>query len=239
MVGGRIGAGAGRAAAALRVPGAAGRADEVPVACMRPGWNISLFHYRNQGADYGRILVGLQVPPADDKAFQEFLRDAGLSLRGRDRQPGLPAVPASLNAAAQRARHGQARPVLAAASRRRHAGRRRAGSCSVAGRRHRACAQHGGRRRPTAAREPSRHRWPDPEGPWPACRHRDQGGARADRPSATTPTQRRSGSRGLGAAAADSRAAGSAPSSSRPPPDRVAAGVADRRRRRRRLGRRR
>jgi threonine dehydratase len=40
---------------------------------MRPGWNISLFHYRNQGADYGRILVGLQVPPADDAAFAEFL----------------------------------------------------------------------------------------------------------------------------------------------------------------------
>ncbi|MDP1969080.1 MAG: threonine ammonia-lyase, biosynthetic, partial [Burkholderiaceae bacterium] len=35
---------------------------------MRPGWNISLFHYRNQGADYGRILVGLQVPKTDDKA---------------------------------------------------------------------------------------------------------------------------------------------------------------------------
>ncbi|MGH8858242.1 MAG: threonine ammonia-lyase, biosynthetic, partial [Polaromonas sp.] len=35
---------------------------------MRPGWNISLFHYRNQGADYGRILVGLQVPKADNKA---------------------------------------------------------------------------------------------------------------------------------------------------------------------------
>ena len=33
---------------------------------MRPNWNISLFHYRNQGADYGRILVGLQVPAADD-----------------------------------------------------------------------------------------------------------------------------------------------------------------------------
>ncbi|MDB5931167.1 MAG: L-threonine ammonia-lyase, partial [Polaromonas sp.] len=32
---------------------------------MRPGWNISLFHYRNQGADYGRILVGLQVPQAE------------------------------------------------------------------------------------------------------------------------------------------------------------------------------
>jgi len=40
---------------------------------MRPGWNISLFHYRNQGADYGRILVGLQVPEADNKAFKQFL----------------------------------------------------------------------------------------------------------------------------------------------------------------------
>ncbi|MDP2371635.1 threonine ammonia-lyase, biosynthetic [Rhodoferax sp.] len=40
---------------------------------MRPGWNISLFHYRNQGADYGRILVGLQVPKTDDKAFAKFL----------------------------------------------------------------------------------------------------------------------------------------------------------------------
>jgi threonine dehydratase len=41
---------------------------------MRPGWNISLFHYRNQGADYGRILVGLQVPKADDRAFARFLQ---------------------------------------------------------------------------------------------------------------------------------------------------------------------
>jgi threonine dehydratase len=40
---------------------------------MRPGWNISLFHYRNQGADYGRILVGLQVPKADAEAFAHFL----------------------------------------------------------------------------------------------------------------------------------------------------------------------
>jgi threonine dehydratase len=44
---------------------------------MRPGWNISLFHYRNQGADYGRILVGLQVPPNDDKAFDKFLKALG------------------------------------------------------------------------------------------------------------------------------------------------------------------
>jgi len=40
---------------------------------MRPGWNISLFHYRNQGADYGRILVGLQVPASDDAEFAAFL----------------------------------------------------------------------------------------------------------------------------------------------------------------------
>ena len=44
---------------------------------MRPGWNISLFHYRNQGADYGRILVGLQVPPSDNKAFDKFLATLG------------------------------------------------------------------------------------------------------------------------------------------------------------------
>jgi len=40
---------------------------------MHPGWNISLFHYRNQGADYGRILVGLQVPPGDERALERFL----------------------------------------------------------------------------------------------------------------------------------------------------------------------
>jgi threonine dehydratase len=44
---------------------------------MRPGWNISLFHYRNQGADYGRILIGLQVPKADNAAFKAFLATLG------------------------------------------------------------------------------------------------------------------------------------------------------------------
>jgi threonine dehydratase len=47
------------------------------LSAMRPGWNISLFHYRNQGADYGRILVGLQVPPADHQAFEAFLKTLG------------------------------------------------------------------------------------------------------------------------------------------------------------------
>ncbi len=47
------------------------------LSAMRPGWNITLFHYRNQGADYGRILVGLQVPNADNKAFKTFLDTLG------------------------------------------------------------------------------------------------------------------------------------------------------------------
>ncbi|MCK7493931.1 MAG: hypothetical protein MZW92_23625 [Comamonadaceae bacterium] len=61
---------------------------------MHPGWNISLFHYRNQGADYGRILVGIQVPAATSARSGEFLRRLAYPCVGRDRQPGLPAVPA-------------------------------------------------------------------------------------------------------------------------------------------------
>jgi threonine dehydratase len=44
---------------------------------LSPNWNISLFHYRNHGADYGRILVGLQVPPAEMKGFHRFLQKLG------------------------------------------------------------------------------------------------------------------------------------------------------------------
>src|SRR3989344_3499786 len=44
---------------------------------MQPTWNISLFHYRNQGADYGRILVGMQVPPEDAATFDAFLATLG------------------------------------------------------------------------------------------------------------------------------------------------------------------
>ena len=44
---------------------------------MSAGWNISLFHYRNHGADYGRVLVGMQVPPQDKAAFRAFLSRLG------------------------------------------------------------------------------------------------------------------------------------------------------------------
>ncbi len=40
---------------------------------MTHGWNISLFHYRNHGADFGRVLVGMQVPRTDQRAFRSFL----------------------------------------------------------------------------------------------------------------------------------------------------------------------
>ncbi len=43
------------------------------LAALQPGWNISLFHYRYQGADHGRILVGMQVPTKDKTKLRDFL----------------------------------------------------------------------------------------------------------------------------------------------------------------------
>ncbi|MGA2550979.1 MAG: threonine ammonia-lyase, biosynthetic [Burkholderiaceae bacterium] len=54
---------------------------------MSPNWNISLFHYRNQGADYSSILVGLQVPPHDKKAFQRFLQTLGYAYADESENP--------------------------------------------------------------------------------------------------------------------------------------------------------
>jgi threonine ammonia-lyase, biosynthetic len=48
---------------------------------MQGGWNITLFHYRNHGADYGRILVGIDVPPGDNQAFENFLESLGYSYQ--------------------------------------------------------------------------------------------------------------------------------------------------------------
>ncbi|HEY9826691.1 MAG TPA: threonine ammonia-lyase, biosynthetic [Stenomitos sp.] len=44
---------------------------------MSPNWNISLFHYRNHGADYGRIVVGMQVPPSEMQEWHAFLETLG------------------------------------------------------------------------------------------------------------------------------------------------------------------
>jgi len=44
------------------------------------GWNISLFHYRNHGSDYGRVLVGIQIPPATNDEFLAHLAELGFEF---------------------------------------------------------------------------------------------------------------------------------------------------------------
>ena len=45
------------------------------VTALHPNWNISIFHYRNHGADVGRIVVGVQVPDAELEEWRRFLAD--------------------------------------------------------------------------------------------------------------------------------------------------------------------
>ena len=54
---------------------------------MSAGWNISLFHYRNHGADYGRVLAGIQVPPGEMKAFRAYLRNLGYAYVDETQNP--------------------------------------------------------------------------------------------------------------------------------------------------------
>ncbi|MCH8179010.1 MAG: threonine ammonia-lyase, biosynthetic [Proteobacteria bacterium] len=54
---------------------------------LPPGWNISLFHYRNQGADYGRILVGLQVPKDEQARIPKVLDTLGYAYVDETRNP--------------------------------------------------------------------------------------------------------------------------------------------------------
>jgi len=76
MVGGRAPAVSGEALYRFEFP-------ERPGALLRfltrmgSRWNITLFHYRNHGAAYGRVLVGIQVPPEDAAKFQGFLDSLG------------------------------------------------------------------------------------------------------------------------------------------------------------------
>ena len=83
MVGGRMPAGAGEAAGHGRELLYRFEFPERPGALMRfltslhPNWNISIFHYRNHGADVGRIVVGVQVPAAEMDDWQDFLNSLG------------------------------------------------------------------------------------------------------------------------------------------------------------------
>ena len=174
---------------------------------MPAGWNISLFHYRNQGADYGRILVGMQVPPKDEKALRRVPRHARLSLRRRDRQSGLPAVPASSRGYCVRKLSGDGRlgfggrgfvePARAApalrlhgvgagagapivgAMRRRRCDRRRHGSGSRRQRRHRGRRRRAGRRQDAGGR--CRQRRQLEQDAARALRRTERGGAQPDR----------------------------------------------------------
>ena len=57
------------------------------LSAMSPNWNISLFHYRNEGAEIGRILVGIQVPPAEMDDFEAFLETVGYPHRDESTNP--------------------------------------------------------------------------------------------------------------------------------------------------------
>lgn len=57
------------------------------ITAMSPNWNISLFHYRNNGSDYGRILMGIQVPPEEMEEWELFL--ATLDYRYWDENQNL------------------------------------------------------------------------------------------------------------------------------------------------------
>src|SRR5438105_318220 len=54
---------------------------------LRSDWNISLFLYRNHGADYGRVLVGIQVPKTEMRQFTAFLRKLGYPYADETRNP--------------------------------------------------------------------------------------------------------------------------------------------------------
>jgi threonine dehydratase len=54
-------------------PGALGRF----LSLMSPGWNLTLFHYRNHGGAVGRVLAGIQVPRAEHDALAEYLAELG------------------------------------------------------------------------------------------------------------------------------------------------------------------
>jgi threonine dehydratase len=54
---------------------------------MSRGWNISLFHYRNHGADFGRVLAGFEVGDDDDAAFRAFLDELAYPYTLEDQNP--------------------------------------------------------------------------------------------------------------------------------------------------------
>jgi len=57
------------------------------LADMGADWNISLFHYRSQGGDFGRVLIGLEIPAGDEKRLQKFLDNLGYRFVEETKDP--------------------------------------------------------------------------------------------------------------------------------------------------------
>ena len=93
MVGGRLPGRIGEAAGHGRELLYRFEFPERPGALMRfltslhPNWNISIFHYRNHGADVGRIVVGVQVPEAELDEWQGFLDGLGYQYADETNNP--------------------------------------------------------------------------------------------------------------------------------------------------------
>ena len=67
------------------------------LATMGADWNISLFHYRMHGGDFGRVLIGLELPDGQEREVKSFSRRARLPLCRGERQSGVRLVPVGFN----------------------------------------------------------------------------------------------------------------------------------------------
>jgi len=88
MVGGRAPHAGGETALSFQFPERPGALMNF-LQKMGERWNISLFHYRNHGADFGRVLVGMQVPVEDQGDLKAFLIDLDYSYTDETLNPAI------------------------------------------------------------------------------------------------------------------------------------------------------
>ena len=86
MVGGRAPGAGNEVLTAFTFPERAGALMQFLDAMQHP-WNISLFHYRNHGSDYGRVLAGIQVPEHEMDDFRAFLDRLGYEWADESANP--------------------------------------------------------------------------------------------------------------------------------------------------------
>ena len=103
MVGGRVGGLADEVLCRFQFPERPGALLRF-LESLRPDWNITLFHYRNHGADFGRVLAGIQVPPADRETFTRALEALGYPYTDETANPAYRLFLAGREPEAERAR---------------------------------------------------------------------------------------------------------------------------------------